>query len=1123
MNRYTGIALICALLFHYEDMNAQNTPYQDTLGVFCYRDTCYEPANFPGTIICFPVYYDPSMPPVINGCPPNITVNTSDDEKGNCTTTAHWTPPNITDDCKYIVRYSAKPDTTFFSTGVTTVTYIAHDFGNPLSADTCSFTVTVIDNEPASISFGGCPPSIVTTTSSESIGDCKAGVAVPRPSYSFSDNCRIGIDLFSKMSGATTSGRQYQFDQTMYFKVNPGITSVTLTGISYSFDSNVGIKENQEFECTFTITVTDDEAPVFINCPEDITVGTSADGRGNCRSAAHWSEPKVRDNCDGLIVPVGNFTSGNIFQVGETLVEYQVQDASGNVQACSFTITVEDDEPPIWQNCPQNITTITSFDGGYDCLARVSWLEPVATDNCDGMLVPTSNYAPGDDFEKGETLVRYQVEDLAGNFQTCSFTITVMDNQPPVIENCPQNVSTTTSSDGGYDCWTAVIWTIPTAFDNCDQPFIPTADHSFIFGLGTTVVTFSATDAAGSTGTCSFSVIVSDDQAPYFIDCPANIVTTTGADGTGDCLTVVTWIPPTTSDNCYENLLTPTSSHSPGESFGLGITDVTYNVSDSYSNAAIPCSFKVVVTDDELPVAKCPEALTVGCAAAVPAASVGSVVATDNCGTISKLHIGDVTINQTCANRKIITRSYRATDASGNSTTCSQVITVEDNTLPEFTFVPANVTVQCNNLPPVGFCTATDNCGGAVSITYNGQTTTGTCTLTRKWTATDACGNTRAAIQQITVVDIQKPNFVNIPSNITVQCDAVPQPAKPMATDICDPMVAVTYNGQTKTNGSCPNSYVLTRRWIAADDCNNTRSVSQRITVVDNGKPMLVVPANMTIACHETPPPVGTPTASDGCTGAVAITYLGQTTSNSQCPGTYDILRIWRAADACGNNTVAGQTITVQDNNPPVFTGFPENVTIQCNQNLPPLSSPTASDSCGGYVFITYLGQVATGSGCSSDYTVTRTWRAQDMCGNTVLATQVITVQGNNNYGADPVISRLTDPSRLATESAKFVLQGDEAPGMIRRTTGSRQTNIQVQPNPTTDRIAIDLSGFTGEAVTVSIFSDLGRLVWQRKLNARDEPVVSVSLREAGAPAGIFTLHVQDVQTTVTKRVVLVN
>ncbi|MEQ1747302.1 MAG: choice-of-anchor Q domain-containing protein, partial [Saprospiraceae bacterium] len=366
----------------------------------------------------------------------------------------------------------------------------------------------------------------------------------------------------------------------------------------------------------------------------------------------------------------------------------------------------------------------------------------------------------------------------------------------------------------------------------------------------------------------------------------------------------------------------------------LGPQTVTLTVTD-INNDSNQCMATVTVVDNSLPGITCPGPAAVSCSGDVPAVNLAAVSATDNCGTPTKSHVGDATSNQTCTNRKTVTRTYRANDGTGNSTTCAQVITVYDGTLPTFTFTPANVTVQCNSVPAVGTPTASDGCGGSVSIAYNGQTVTNVLcmdkyTLTRKWTVTDACGNTQTATQRIVVTDTQLPNFTGIPANITVQCTAIPNPATPTATDNCDTDVAITYNGQTTTAGACPNAYTLTRRWTAADNCGNTRSISQRITVVDNVKPLFTAfPGNTTIACDETPPALGAPTASDGC-GPATVTYLGQSTTSGSCPGSYQIKRIWRATDACGNSTAATQTIQVSDTGVPVFTSTPSPLTIEC-------------------------------------------------------------------------------------------------------------------------------------------------------------------------------------------------
>ena len=295
--------------------------------------------------------------------------------------------------------------------------------------------------------------------------------------------------------------------------------------------------------------------------------------------------------------------------------------------------------------------------------------------------------------------------------------------------------------------------------------------------------------------------------------------------------------------------------------------------------------------------------------------------------------------------------------------------------------------------------TATDNCDATVAITYNGETrTNGACpdsyTLTRQWTAADNCGNTKTATQRITVQDTQKPAFTNVPANVTVQCSSIPAPAMITATDNCDVTVAITYNGETRANGACPDSYTLTRQWTAADNCGNTKTATQRITVQDTQKPVFTsLPQNLTIQCSQAFPPVGSPVATDNCDASVTITYLGQSNTNATCDNSYQSLRSWVATDNCGNSTVATQTITVQDTQAPVFTSVPANVTIQCSQLIPPIGQATASDACGGYVQIVFQGQTMVPGSCPPNSTITRVWRAQDLCGNSVTASQTITIQ----------------------------------------------------------------------------------------------------------------------------------
>jgi len=854
--------------------------------------------------------------------------------------------------------------------------------------------------------------------------------------------------------------------------------------------------------CPRTVSIQvayDDVTKPTITCPANLIVAAN----GSCSGAVGDRialASNLTDNCGAPTV--GQSPAANTALSGHNdseTITLTANDGHGNTESCTFTVTLKDVAKPTI-TCPANLTVAANG----SCSGTVGDRTALAanlTDNCGTPSVSQSPAAntPLDGHNDSET-VTLTAADGHGNTESCTFTVTLKDVTPPTA--LCKAVAVQIQANNEATIFVADVDNNST--DNCSVATRSLSKTVFTCAdLGANTVTLTVTDINGLSSTCNAVVTINDPNA-YCCELPdagckaatvalvGNSVTVSVVDINNNSIAGCGLQSMTVSPNTFN------CSHAGAQhTVTLTVTDINGN-SDN-------CQTTVTVVDNTLPTITCPTPTTVTCSTNVPAVNLAVVTATDNCSTPVKSHVGDATTNQTCVNRKTVTRTYRATDASGNSATCAQAITVFDNVLPVFTSVPANVTVQCNSVPGVSNPTASDGCGGSVSIVYNGQTVSNqTCAdsylLTRLWTATDACGNTKTATQRITVTDTQKPNFVSVPANITVQCSAVPGVTTPVASDNCDAVVAVTYNGQTQTNGACPNAYTLTRTWTAADNCGNTRTVTQRISVVDTGKPAFTsFPENITIACNENPPPAGSPTASDGCAGTVTITYLGQTSVSGNCPGNYQIRRTWRATDACGNSTAATQTIQVHDTGAPVFTFVPANITIQCNQGLPPVGSATASDACG-YAFVTFLGNMPSGSGCAADYTVTRTWEAEDLCGNTATASQVITVLGNN-YGEGSAENRVEDATGLITRHASL---------------------IALFPNPTTNRVWLDLTDFAGEPVTVSIFSDLGQLVWQRRIPVVETLKLSINLREAGAVIGLNAVHVHSKHGVAIKKVLLV-
>ena len=167
--------------------------------------------------------------------------------------------------------------------------------------------------------------------------------------------------------------------------------------------------------------------------------------------------------------------------------------------------------------------------------------------------------------------------------------------------------------------------------------------------------------------------------------------------------------------------------------------------------------------------------------------------ATDDCG-MTTVTFADASAPGACAAEYVITRTWTAEDECGLTTSCVQVITVDDST-PPVVVCPANTAVECNDditSGANGVATATDNCDPAPLIAESDNILPGACddayTIERTWTATDECGNSESCIQEITVDDTTDP-IITCAQDVVIECD---DPTDPMntgmstATDNCE-------------------------------------------------------------------------------------------------------------------------------------------------------------------------------------------------------------------------------------------------------------------------------------------------------------------------------------------------
>ena len=171
------------------------------------------------------------------------------------------------------------------------------------------------------------------------------------------------------------------------------------------------------------------------------------------------------------------------------------------------------------------------------------------------------------------------------------------------------------------------------------------------------------------------------------------------------------------------------------------------------------------------------------------------------------------------------------------------------------------------------------------------------------------------------------------------------------------------------------------------DACGNTAIATQMITVTDNEVPVFATPpVNTTVDCIGDVPAMTTLGYTDNCDAAGSVTGTDSAPSGT-CPAV--ITRTWTITDACGNSAIATQIITVIDQEVPVFATPPVNTTVDCIGDVPAMTTLGYTDNCDAAGSVTGTDSAPSGT-CPA--VITRTWTITDACGNSAIATQIITV-----------------------------------------------------------------------------------------------------------------------------------
>ena len=694
---------------------------------------------------------------------------------------------------------------------------------------------------------------------------------------------------------------------------------------------------NETQESIQVIEVLDTEGP-FVNCPAELIFGS--DPTGNCTGTVFIEQPEARDVCSAALEFGVQWEFGNSFgsvsgvPVGSHSITYLVTDACGNSSTCVGIIIVEDDDEPT-AICDQFTQLSIPADGqGMIC---ASDLDSGSSDNCSSISLSIAMMSSQDfaecisydclDAGRVDTLI-LQVTDDEGLSNFCMVQVEIVDKTPPSI-NCPSDITIACTDDINDLAITGAA----TAFDACLDTLFFTDEGSLNeCSTGMFTRTWQASDGFGNSSTCE-QIIVIEDNTPPVISFAND--TTLICEGLGD-----EFGRPQIEDDC--------SLYLSGFSDDVLINDPcaqkilrTWTVTNECNEEEFSKTILIVLENDENPpvFSGAPAEITVSCEDPIP--DFIPPVITDECDDVLAIEVMDVDAPNTgCAVNMNFARRWLATDDCGNVGEFVQVISVIDATAPAIMGVPNDLDLSCNDPIPTAAPTVSDNCDPNVTLVFSEDIEQGDCalqsTITRRWTATDNCGNSSEAIQVITIDDNEDPAFTSFPVNLVLSCtDPIPN-VDPSATDNCDNDLELTFV-ENIIEGDCADERTINRTWTFTDDCGNQVSGTQIISIVDDEGPVLDPDSfspQVQINCGD-PLPLNSIFFEDECDGEFTISEQVDSVG-MLCE--YTITRTFTATDRCGNSTVATQVVISRDTTPPVVIRRPpfliEAESFFCDQQI---------------------------------------------------------------------------------------------------------------------------------------------------------------------------------------------
>ncbi len=827
-----------------------------------------------------------------------------------------------TDNCGNVVYAQSPSVGTDLPIGVHTISIVAFD--ELLNSSSCTFDLTVLDSTIPSLT------------------------CVSNQTRSAGSGCVYLLEDFTTI--ATSSDNCSMVDVVQ----SPDVGTALSLGVNTIEITSTDVSGNQA-SCTFDLTVVDTTIP-SLTCPSNKT--RSANNACTYLLEDFTSEVIASDAC-GIASIQQLPAPGTPLNLGVQSISIEVTDANGNTTDCSFTVTVEDTTAPLI-DCLS--TQEIELEGTCEFLVPDYSTMLSITENC-GIQLFEQSIPAGTLIGPGEYTILIQVTDLSGNTAECSILLQIEDDSDPTF-NCIPDSELYIASGCSYvlEDFTSSM----NISDNCGiGSVIQTPAAGTLLGIGTHEISVTITDLSGNLSVCDFEVDIIDSIDPT-ISCLSDLTVWPNA----SCIYTLADFTSSVAvnDNC--TVASVVQNPSVGTSLTAGYHTIELTVFDSSNNSAT-CSFELFVEDTEDPVLDCPESVTIelstGCTYLLDD-FVSSTIVTDNCeidevyqvpaaGTL--LSLGWQTIN------------IFASDVSGNISSCSFQLFVEDVQAPQFACfddqtrtIGADCTYELEHFPdgmPIS-----ENCSIA-SVTQipaaGALLAPGTHTITIQ--VIDNSGLSTSCSFQLFVEDSTDP-VINCASELnfqTTNCNFM-LPSLVSEVGVLEECSSYTVT-QSIASGTSLGVGTYTLTFTVTDANGNSSLCDTELNITDTTSPIIACESVYNVLPNSDCDFVvgnwsGIVSATDNCSFSITSDLDGQTLA----AGTYPIE--FTVVDANGNSATCSSVLEVPTLEEPTIvcpTSIDISIDSNCDTFVPDASDYVfAAAACGNNSTLLFTQSIAIGS-----------------------------------------------------------------------------------------------------------------------------------------------------------------